>query len=414
MTAKDLRMGTQPLTKKLFRNATVATMRPDRGAYGLLTKGAIAVTGKVIDWVGQDSEITTSHASHQPIDLGGRLVTPGLIDCHTHLVFGGNRAREFEQRLQGASYEEIARSGGGIASTVKATREATEDSLVAQALPRLDAMIAEGVTTVEIKSGYGLDVDTELRMLRAARKLATLRPITVKTTFLGAHAIPPEFKGEPDRYIDEICIPALHRAHQEKLVDAVDGFCEGIAFTPAQIERVFGVAKSLGLPVKLHAEQLSNLGGAALAARYNALSCDHLEYLDQPGIDAMKRSNSVAVILPGAFYTLREKQAPPIEQLRAAGVAMAVSTDCNPGSSPMTSILLAMNMACTLFRMTPEETLAGATRSAAQALGLKDRGTLAQGQIANLAIWNIEHPSELAYRIGFNPLHQRIFEGELQ
>ena len=369
--------------------------------YGLV-EGGIAIADGRIKAVGP--EVAGGE------DLGGRLVTPGLIDCHTHLVFGGNRAREFEMRLEGASYEELARAGGGIMSTVRATRAASEDALVAGALPRLDALIAEGVTTVEIKSGYGLDHDTELRMLRAARRLGRDREVTVATSFLGAHAVPADT--DADAYIDQVCLPALEAATAEGLADAVDGFCEGIAFTPDQIARVFDRAAALGLPVKLHAEQLSNLGGAALAARYGARSADHLEYLDTDGVAAMAKAGTVAVLLPGAFYTLRETQLPPVQALRDAGVPIAIATDCNPGSSPLASILLAMNMACTLFRMTPEETLMGVTRHAARALGLPDRGTIAPGLRADLAIWDVAEPAELAYRIGFNPLHRRIFGGE--
>ncbi|MCV2865553.1 imidazolonepropionase [Albidovulum sediminicola] len=393
----------------LFVNCRAATLTgPD---YGLIDDAAIAVTPDGILWVGPRSDIPAAVATFPQTDLGGRLVTPALIDCHTHVVHGGNRAGEFEMRLKGASYEEVARAGGGIVSTVRATRAAREEDLIASTLPRVDAMIAEGVAVIEIKSGYGLDIETELRMLRAARRIGELRPVEVHTTFLGAHAAPADYKGREDAYIEEICLPALRAAHAEGLVDAVDGFCEGIAFTPAQIARVFDAAQALGLPVKLHAEQLSNLGGAALAARYGALSADHLEYLDEAGVKAMAEAGSVAVILPGAFYTLRETKAPPIELLRAHGVPMAVATDMNPGSSPMCSPLLAMNMACTLFRMTPEEALMGATRHAARALGLADRGTIVPGNRADLAVWNLEHPAELAYRIGFNPLHQRIIGG---
>ena len=388
----------------LHVNCRAATLSGD-APYGLIEDAAILVEGGLIRWIGPRAEAPRA-PEH---DLGGRLVTPALIDCHTHIVHGGHRAAEFELRLKGASYEEIARAGGGIISTVSATRAASVEDLVAAALPRLDALIAEGVSTVEVKSGYGLDIDTELRMLRAARALAALRPVTIRTSFLGAHAIPPEFKGRPDAYIDEVCIPALRAAQADGLADAVDGFCEGIAFGPAQIARVFDEAGRLGLPVKLHAEQLSNLGGAALAARYGALSADHLEYLDETGVQAMAKAGTVAVILPGAFYAIRETQAPPVALLRQHGVPMAVATDMNPGSSPMTSLLLAMNMACTLFRLTPEEALRGATQHAARALGFNDRGTLAPGLRADLAVWNADHPAELAYRIGFNPLHQRIF-----
>jgi imidazolonepropionase len=393
----------------LFLNCRAATLTgPD---YGLIEGAAIATTPDGILWAGRADRIPAAVAAFPHHDLGGRLVTPALIDCHTHIVHGGHRAGEFEMRLKGASYEEVARAGGGIVSTVRATRAATEEDLIASALPRVDALIAEGVAVIEIKSGYGLDVDTELRMLRAARRIGELRPVEVRATFLGAHATPADYKGRDDAYIDEVCIPALRAAHAEGLVDAVDGFCEGIAFSPAQIARVFDAAQALGLPVKLHAEQLSNLGGAALAARYGVLSADHLEYLDEAGVKAMAAAGTVAVILPGAFYTIRETKAPPIDLFRAHGVPMAVSTDMNPGSSPMCSLLLAMNMVCTLFRMTPEEALAGTTRNAARALGLSDRGTIAPGQRADLAVWNLEHPAELAYRIGFNPLHQRIIGG---
>ncbi|MCT8329826.1 imidazolonepropionase [Albidovulum sediminis] len=393
----------------LFLNCRAATLTgPD---YGLIEGAAIATTPDGILWAGPADSIPAAVAAFPHHDLGGRLVTPALIDCHTHIVHGGHRAGEFEMRLKGASYEEVARAGGGIVSTVRATRAASEEDLIASALPRVDALIAEGVAVIEIKSGYGLDGDTELRMLRAARRIGELRPVEVRTTFLGAHATPADYKGRDDAYIDEVCIPALHAAHAEGLVDAIDGFCEGIAFSPAQIARVFDAAQALGLPVKLHAEQLSNLGGAALAARYGALSADHLEYLDEPGVKAMAAAGTVAVILPGAFYTIRETKAPPIDLFRAHGVPMAVSTDMNPGSSPMCSLLLAMNMVCTLFRMTPEEALAGTTRNAARALGLSDRGTIAPGQRADLAVWNLDHPAELAYRIGFNPLHQRIIGG---
>lgn len=396
----------------LLLNATVAAM-DGAPAYGLVGKGAVAIRAGRIAWAGPASELPGEFKLDESLDLEGRLVTPALIDCHTHIVHGGNRAREFEMRLEGATYEEVARAGGGIVSTVAATRAATEEQLIAGALIRVDAMIAEGVTTIEIKSGYGLDIENELKMLRATKAVATQRPVRVRTSYLGAHAVPPEYKGRPDAYIDEVCIPALEAAHAEGLVDAVDGFCEGIAFSPEQIARVFDKAKALGIPVKLHAEQLSNLGGARLAASYGALSADHLEYATSADAEAMAKAGSVAVILPGAFYTLRETQAPPIEAFRTHGVPMAVATDCNPGSSPMSSLLLSMNMACTLFRMTPEEALAGVTRSAARALGLEDAGQIKPGLRADLAIWNVEHPAELAYRIGFNPLWKRIFGGAL-
>ena len=390
-----------------------ATTRSGADPYGLIEDAAIVLAGGKIAWIGAQADLPSDYAALPVRDMGGRLITPALIDCHTHVIHGGNRAAEFQMRLQGASYEEVARAGGGIVSTVTATRKASEDDLVAAALPYVDAMISEGVAVIEIKSGYGLEQDTELRMLRAARRIGQLRPVLVRTSYLAAHAVPAEYKGRADAYIDQVCIPALHAAHAQGLVDAVDGFCEGIAFSPAQIERLFEVAQSLGLPVKLHAEQLSNLGGAALAARYGAMSADHLEYLDEAGVVAMAASGTVAVILPGAFYTLRETRMPPIDLLRRHGVPMAVATDLNPGSSPMTSLLLAMNMACTLFRMTPAEALEGATTHAARALGLIDRGTLASGQIADLAVWNCGHPAELAYRIGFNPLSQRIIGGVL-
>ncbi|RLK00460.1 imidazolonepropionase [Ruegeria conchae] len=380
--------------------------------YGMIEDGAIAVEGSHIVWVGLQSEVPAAYADWQRVDFGDRLITPGLIDAHTHVVFGGNRAVEFEMRLNGATYEEIARAGGGILSTVNGTRAATEDELLASALPRVDALLAEGVSCIEVKSGYGLDTETELRMLRAARRIAQERPVRVKTSFLGAHATPPEYAGRDDAYIDEVCIPTLRAAHAEGLVDAVDGFCEGIAFDPTQIERVFVAAQELGLPVKLHAEQLSNLGGAKLAAAYGALSADHIEYLDADGVAAMATAGTVAVLLPGAFYTLRETQIPPVEMLRQQNVPMALATDCNPGSSPLTSLLLTMNMGCTLFRMTPEEALAGVTRVAARALGLDNTGMIAPGLSADLAVWDISHPAELSYRIGFNPLHKRIFGGE--
>jgi imidazolonepropionase len=392
----------------LFRNAQIATMTPDK-PYGLIENGAVVISADRIKWVGAEKELPDEFAGIQGKNLEGRLVTPALIDCHTHLVYGGSRATEFELRLNGASYEEIARNGGGILSTVTATRNASEDELLAQSLPRLDALLSEGVATIEIKSGYGLDIETEIKMLRVARQLGKERSVRVKTSFLGAHAIPPEFSGKADAYIDFVCEEVLPAVHYENLVDAVDGFCENIAFSPNQISKVFEKAKSFGLPVKLHAEQLSNLGGARLAAKYGALSADHLEFLDQTGVEVMGESGTVAVLLPGAFYMLRETQLPPLDSLRKAEVPIAIATDCNPGSSPLTSILLCMNMSCTLFRMTPEEALCGVTIVAAQALGIGDEvGTIEVGKKAELAVWNVDQPAELAYRVGFNPLEEMV------
>lgn len=394
----------------LLTHATIATMVGD---YGLIEDGALVAEGEQILWVGQTSDIPAQWQTLPAQDCGGRLLTPGLVDCHSHIVFGGHRAVEFEMRLNGASYEEVARAGGGILSTVTATRAATEDALLASALARADLMIAAGATTIEVKSGYGLTVADELKMLRVARQIAHHRPLHVVTTHLAAHAIPPEYKGRADAYIDEVAIPSLQAAHAEHLIDAVDAFCEGIAFSPAQVERLFQAALALGLPIKLHAEQLSDLKGAILAARMGALSCDHVEYIGQDGVEAMAAAGTVAVILPGAFYTLRETQAPPIAAFRAAGVPMAVATDFNPGSSPVASLPLSMNMACTLFRMTPLEALQGTTCHAARALGLTDRGTIAPGQRADLCLWDATHPAELSYRIGATPLHTRIFGGRL-
>ncbi|TDL78480.1 imidazolonepropionase [Palleronia sediminis] len=398
-------------SRTLYVDLTACTMTTGGVPYGLIANAAIVVEDGRIGWVGPEADLPGTYAHAARHSLGGRLVTPGLIDCHTHIVHGGDRAGEFEMRLNGASYEEIARAGGGIVSTVEATRAADLETMVALALPRVDALLAEGVCTLEIKSGYGLDTETELRMLRAAREIGRVRPMRICTTFLGAHAVPHEYEGRADAYIDEVCIPTLRRAHAEGLVDAVDAFCEGIAFSPEQVSRVFDVAEDLGLPVKIHAEQLSNLGGAIMAAGHGAMSADHVEYLDDAGVAALAEAGTVAVILPGAFYTIRETQAPPIERLREAGVPMALASDNNPGSSPLTSLLLTMNMACTLFRMTPEEALSGATRNAAIALGLGDCGILAAGKRADLAVWDARTPAELSYRIGFNPLHTRIFGG---
>ncbi|MFT4744006.1 MAG: imidazolonepropionase [Yoonia sp.] len=396
----------------LLTNAHIVTLQTD-DSFGAITDGVIALEGSKIAWVGAAAQLPETYRSKQTHDLAGRLVTPALIDCHTHVVFGGNRAAEFEQRLNGASYEDVAKAGGGIVSTVTATRAASEEVLLADALRRVDAMIAEGVTLIEVKSGYGLDHESELKMLRVARQIARSRPIDVRTSFLGAHAVPAEYAGKPDAYIDDVCIPTLRAAHAAGLVDAVDGFCEGIAFDTAQIARVFAVAKELGLPVKLHAEQLSNIGGTRLAAKHAALSADHVEYATDADASALAKAGTVAVILPGAFYTLRESQAPPIQSFRDHGVPMALATDCNPGSSPLTSPLLTMNMACTLFRMTPLEALLGMTAHAARALGDTNRGRIVAGARADLNIWDVSHPAELSYRIGFNPLHSRIFKGSL-
>ena len=378
--------------------------------YNLIENGVIEISDDVVSWVGSEENYQGDKTNME--NLGGRLVTPGLIDCHTHLVFGGDRAREFEMRLKGASYEEISKAGGGIVSTMKATRSSSLDELVESALPRLDALIAEGVTTLEIKSGYGLTIDDEMRMLRAARKLSMLRPVTIVTSWLAAHAVPPEFKGREDDYINEITIPGLKVANSEGLVDAVDGFCEGIAFNVEQIKRVFDTAIALKLPIKLHAEQLSNLGGAVMASELGALSVDHIEYLASEDTKVLAKNDTIAVLLPGAFYTLRETQFPPIQSLRDNSVKIAIASDGNPGSSPLFSILLTMNMACTLFRLTPEEALLGVTSVAGQALGLEKVGIIKEGYYADLNVWNCEHPAELSYRIGFNSLFTRIYRGE--
>ncbi len=401
------------MTARVLTNLQLAAMTGGGDPYGLVRAAAIAVDADSrIAWAGAAADLPPAWREWPTQDLGGRLVTPALIDCHTHLVYGGERSGEFEMRLLGRSYADIARAGGGILSTVTATREASEEELAQAALPRLDALIAEGVGTVEIKSGYGLTTGHELKMLRAARRLAGLRPVRVITTFLGAHAVPPEFADRADDYIDLVCAEMLPAVAAQGLADAVDGFCETIAFSPAQIRRVFETAAGLGLAVKLHAEQLSNLGGSALAASFGALSADHLEYLDADGVLALARAGTVAVLLPGAFYCLRETRVPPIPLLREAGVGLAVATDGNPGSSPLFSLLTAMNMACTLFRLTPEEALAGVTREAARALGLAGEvGTVEAGKRAELAVWDVRAPAELAYLIGCNRLHSRIGEG---
>ena len=396
---------------RIWRNAHLATLVGSEGL-GLLANGLVGCRDGLIVYAGPQSDAPALEAT-DTIDCEGRLVTPGFIDCHTHLVYAGNRAREFEQRLNGVSYADIARQGGGILSTVNATRAASEEKLLAETLPRLDALLAEGVTTVEIKSGYGLTLEHERKQLRVARTLAQVRRVNVSTTFLGAHALPPEFAGRADDYITEICATMLPALLKEGLVDAVDAFCEHIGFTLEQTKRVFNAANLQGVRVKLHAEQLSNMQGAAMAAAFRALSADHLEHVDEPGIEAMRDAHTAAVLLPGAYYFLRETRLPPIEMLRHHGIAMAVATDCNPGTSPLTSLLLAMNMAATLFRMTVDECLIGVTRAAAQALGMARRaGTLEAGKQCDLAIWNVERPAELVYAVGANPLHARVWKGE--
>ncbi len=399
---------------RVWRDARLATLAADLPGLGVIDKGAVVAEGGRIVFAGAEADLPAALASAaETVDCQGRWITPGLIDCHTHLVHAGTRANEFEMRLAGATYEEVAKAGGGIVSSVKALRAASEDQLLVETLPRLDALMAEGVTTVEVKSGYGLDLDNEAKSLRAARRLAEERRVTVRTSFLGAHALPPEANGDKAAYIAKVADEMLPAIAALGLADAVDGFCEGIAFSPDQIARVFSVAKALGLPVKLHADQLSNLRGAELAASFGALSADHLEYTDENGAAAMAKAGTVAVILPGAYYFIRETKKPPVGLFRRNGVKMAVATDCNPGTSPLTSLLLTMNMAATLFGMTVEECIAGTTREAAHALGLlSDTGTLEPGKWADLAIWNIGQPAELVYRMGFNPLHARIWRGE--
>jgi imidazolonepropionase len=393
----------------LITGVTLATMSGPE-PYGRIGDGAVLVREGLIAWAGAAAEAPAADAV---VEGGDRVLTPGLIDCHTHLVYAGNRAGEFEQRLKGASYADIARAGGGILSTVHATRAASEADLLAQSLPRLDCLLAEGVTTVEVKSGYGLDVETEAKMLRVARALGTARPVSVVTTFLGAHAFPPEFKDDRAGYVRLVCEETLPAIAGEGLADAVDAFCEGIAFSLDETEKVFAAARSLGLPVKLHAEQLSNLGGTALAARFGALSVDHVEYLDEAGVAALAASGTVATLLPGAFYYLRETQSPPVVELRRHGVPIAVASDLNPGSSPVHSLLAIMNMACVLFRLTPAEALAGVTVNAARALGLSDRGRIAAGLRADLALWDVEAPGELVYALGRNPLKAAWVAGDL-
>jgi len=399
----------------LWLNVHLATMTA-ADPYGTIKDGAIGIHGDKIAWIGKRTDLPADLKSGvaEVVDGQNGWITPGLVDCHTHLVHAGSRAREFELRLQGATYEEIARQGGGIRSTVAATRKADEKSLFEQSASRLMALMQEGVTTIEIKSGYGLDLETELRMLRVARQLGEKYPVTTVPTYLGAHALPPEFERRSDDYIDLVCQTVMPQIAARKLAVAVDAFCENIGFTPEQTERVFKTAKKLGLAVKLHAEQLSDLQGAVLAARYGALSADHLEHVSEEGVKAMAASGTIAVLLPGAFYFLRETRLPPVDLLRRHKVPIALSTDCNPGSSPTTSLLLMLNMACTLFKMTPEEALAGITRNGARALGLEERiGTLEAGKDADFVLWDIAEPAELAYRMGFNPLNQVVRHGKL-
>jgi imidazolonepropionase len=398
-----------PPTRTLWRNARLVTLTGDD--WGLIESGAVVTEGERIAWVGPASTLPAGLTVEEEHDLGGGLLTPGLVDCHTHLVYGGRRADEAEMRLNGVSYEQIARAGGGIRSTVAATRAASEDALLAGAVRRAQALRQQGVTTLEVKSGYGLSLEAEARCLRVARRLGDETGLSVRTTFLGAHALPPEFEGRPDDYIDAVC-DWLSTLHAQGLVDAVDAFCETIGFTPAQTRRVFEAARSLGLPVKLHAEQLSDQGGAALAASFGALSCDHLEHLSPAGVAAMKAAGTVAVLLPGAFYMLRETQLPPVTALREAGVPMAVSTDHNPGTSPALSLPLMAHMACSFFRLTPLEAVRGITIHAARVLGLHDRGTLATGQRADLALWDLDHPNELTYWFGHAPCRRVVVGGK--
>jgi len=396
---------------RAWTDARLATLDPSRPGVGVIEAGVVAEADGTILYAGPAAD-APSFEARETTRCDGAWITPGLIDPHTHLIHGGDRALEFEQRLAGASYEAIARAGGGILSTMRATRAASEAELVAAVLPRLDALIAEGVTTIEVKSGYGLSTEHERKSLRAARALAEHRQVRIRTTLLAAHALPPEFAGDADGYIDLVCREIIPAAAAEGLADAVDAFCETIAFTPAQVRRVFEAATARGLPVKLHAEQLSNQHGAALAAGFGALSADHLEHLDEAGVAAMAASGTIATLLPGAYYFVRETRLPPVAALRAHGVPIALATDCNPGTSPLTSLLLAMNMAATLFRLTVDECLAGVTRNAARALGLGGEiGTLEAGKRCDLAIWDIEAPAELVYRMGFNPLRARVWSG---
>ncbi len=402
------------LPVRVWTNARLATLDPRLPGLGIVEDAALVVRDGRIAYAGPAADLPSALVtSSDVVDCRGRWITPGLVDCHTHLVHAGNRANEFEMRLAGASYDEIARAGGGIVSSVGKVRAASEDDLVRETLPRLDVLLAEGVTTIEIKSGYGLTVEDELKMLRAARRLATMRRVSITTTYLGAHATPADYRGRNRDFIRDVVIPGLRAAHAEGLIDAVDGFCEGIAFSPDEIRLVFDAARALGLPVKLHADQLSNLSGAALAASCGALSADHLEYTDEPGTIAMAKAGTVAVLLPGAFYFLRETQKPPVDLFRKHGVPMALATDNNPGTSPLTSLLLTMNMGATLFGLTVTECLAGVTREAARALGrIAETGTLEVGKSADFCLWDIGEPAELVYRMGFNPLHRRVWRDE--
>ncbi len=396
----------------IWRNARLATMADSAQGLGEIDRGLIACLNGEILYAGPQADAPALDAA-QITDCEGRWITPGFVDCHTHLVFAGDRSGEFQRRLEGETYEAIARQGGGILSTVRATRAASCEALVEAALLRIDELIAEGVTTVEVKSGYGLTPEDETKQLRAARELGRRRPVTIRTTFLGAHTVPPEYVGNSETYVDILCDQMIPAVAGDGLADAVDAFCETIAFSPAQVRRVFESARANGLPVKIHAEQLSDQGGAALAAEFDALSADHLEHLDEAGVEAMARAGTVATLLPGAFYFMRETRKPPIDLLRRHGVAMALATDCNPGTSPLTSPLMVLNLAATLFRMTVEECLAGVTRNAARALGLQAQiGTLEAGKRCDLAIWNIAAPAELVYWLGRNPLHARVWSGK--
>ena len=405
-----------PQWDSVWIDGHVATMVRGLTPYGTIRDGAVAVSAGRIAWVGPQADLPDApeRCAGRVHSLGGAWLTPGLIDCHTHLVFAGNRIAEFEARCNGASYAEIARQGGGILATVAATRSASPEALLAGTRSRIMSLVTGGVTTLEIKSGYGLDLDTERRMLVTARQLGAELGLGISTTYLGAHAVPPEFAGRADDYVTFICDEALPTLAAEGLIDAVDAFCESIAFSAAQVERLFRRARELKLPVKLHADQLSDSGGAALAAHYTALSADHLEYTSPAGVEALARSGTVAVLLPGAFYALGETRLPPVTELRRHSVPIAIATDCNPGSSPVLSLLMMMNMACHLFRMTPEECLAGATRCAARALGLDgDRGTIATGKRADLVAWNISEPAELSYWIGHNPMLSVVAGGQI-